>query len=45
VWYGASVTLCFGLTCWCVSCRRLDLHNNTLSGTIPSTLGNLTSLR
>jgi hypothetical protein len=38
---------CCAMGCWCVSCtgRSLRLHNNELIGSIPSTLGNLTSLR
>jgi hypothetical protein len=29
----------------CVSCRSLNLYYNGLSGSIPSTLGNLTALQ
>ncbi len=33
------------MSCWCVSCRWLDLSHNELSGSIPSTLGNLAFLQ
>ncbi len=45
-WCECHVVLCCAMDCcWCVSCRRLDLHNNELNGSIPSTLGKLTSLQ
>jgi hypothetical protein len=42
---GSAGVGCHGVTRWLfVSCRELEMENNQLSGSIPSTLGILTAL-